>query len=106
MAVGRICLVGDAAFTLRPHIAAGTAKAAADAHALGAAIESAGEDVPAALTAWEQEQIALGRAAVARARSVGDRVQFERTYRPGDPSVMFGLRMPGDSNFVERSSQR
>ena len=30
MAFGRICLIGDAAFAVRPHAAAGTAKAAAD----------------------------------------------------------------------------
>ena len=34
MAFGRVCLIGDAAFALRPHAAAGTAKAAADAWAL------------------------------------------------------------------------
>ena len=34
MAFGRVCLIGDAAFVVRPHAAAGTAKAAADAWAL------------------------------------------------------------------------
>jgi 2,6-dihydroxypyridine 3-monooxygenase len=34
MAIGRLCLLGDAAFVLRPHPAAATAKAAADATAL------------------------------------------------------------------------
>jgi 2,6-dihydroxypyridine 3-monooxygenase len=34
MAFGRICLIGDAAFAVRPHAAAGTAKAAADGWAL------------------------------------------------------------------------
>ena len=31
MAFGRSCLIGDAAFALRPHIGVGTAKAADDA---------------------------------------------------------------------------
>ena len=34
MALGRVCLIGDAAFAVRPHAAAGTAKAAADGWAL------------------------------------------------------------------------
>ena len=34
MAFGRACLIGDAAFAVRPHAAAGTAKAAADGWAL------------------------------------------------------------------------
>lgn len=99
MVAGRVCLLGDAAFALRPHIAAGTAKAAADAHALGASIAAAGGDVPAALSSWEPGQLALGRATVARARDVGNRVQFAGTYMPGDRSVMFGLHEAGDSSF-------
>ena len=37
MVFGRICLFGDAAFVVRPHTAAATAKTAADAMALGGA---------------------------------------------------------------------
>ncbi len=37
MAFGRSCLIGDAAFALRPHIGVGTAKAADDAWQLGTA---------------------------------------------------------------------
>ena len=99
MVGGRVCLIGDAAFALRPHIAAGTAKAAADAHALGEAIGAHRGDVPAALAAWEPGQLALGRAALARARRVGTRVQIEGTYRPGDPEMAFGLFAPGDQSF-------
>src|SRR5215211_4541288 len=68
MVRGRVCLVGDAAFALRPHIAAGTAKAAADARALADAIAAAGGAVPAALAAWEPPQLALGRATTRRTR--------------------------------------
>ena len=52
MAFGRACLLGDAAFVVRPHAAAGTAKAAADAWALAEALARDG-DVPAALARWE-----------------------------------------------------
>lgn len=38
MAVGRVCLPGDAAFVARPHTAAGTAKAAADGVELAATL--------------------------------------------------------------------
>jgi len=106
MAVGRVCLVGDAAFALRPHIAAGTAKAAADAHALGEAIVSANGDVPRAIAAWEPRQLRLGRAALERARRVGDRVQVQGTYRPGDPEMAFGLFAPGDQNFPHKGADR
>ena len=49
VAVGRVAVIGDAAFVARPHAAAGTAKACADAWALGAALAAAGGDVEAAL---------------------------------------------------------
>lgn len=100
MVGGRVCLVGDAAFALRPHIAVGTAKAAADAAALADAIRGSGGDVVAALTAWEPGQLDLGRRTITRTRDVGTRVQFAGTFRPGDPSVAFGLYSPKDSNFI------
>ncbi len=100
MVAGRVCLAGDAAFALRPHLAAGTAKAAADAHALGEAVAGEGR-VEAALRRWERQQLEVGRRALARARDVGNRVQFAGTYRPGDPHVAFGLFAPGDNNFPE-----
>jgi 2,6-dihydroxypyridine 3-monooxygenase len=99
MVRGRVCLVGDAAFALRPHIAAGTAKAAADARSLAEAIGSAGDDVPAALAAWEPAQLALGGATTARTREVGERAQVTGTFRPGDPKVAFGLYRPKDGNY-------
>ncbi|MBT8197556.1 MAG: FAD-dependent monooxygenase, partial [Acidimicrobiia bacterium] len=52
MAFGRVCLLGDAAFAVRPHAAAGTAKAADDGWALDAALSSS-DDVPGALERWE-----------------------------------------------------
>jgi 2,6-dihydroxypyridine 3-monooxygenase len=99
MVRGRVCLVGDAAFALRPHIAAGTAKAADDAGALALAIDAAGGDVPAALRAWEPGQLALGRSTTARTRAVGERAQVTGTFHPGDPDVAFGLHQPKDGNF-------
>jgi 2,6-dihydroxypyridine 3-monooxygenase len=95
MAFGRVCLVGDAAFTARPHAAAGTAKAAANAWALGRAVAAARGDVVQALRDWEPSQVALGRNLVRRARAIGNRSQFEGSWVPGDPSLVFGLYEPG-----------
>jgi 2,6-dihydroxypyridine 3-monooxygenase len=98
MADGRVCLIGDAAFAARPHAAAGTAKAAADAWALAGAL-SAGAGIPGGLRAWEPGQLELGRQVVARSRALGDGAQFTSSWRPGDPGLRFGLWQPGDSSF-------
>ena len=95
MAFGRACLIGDAAFAVRPHAAAGTAKAAADGWALATELTSAGGDVPAALARWERKQLSLGRALLARCRDIGDSSQFGGTFRPGDQRLIFGLYGPG-----------
>jgi 2,6-dihydroxypyridine 3-monooxygenase len=95
MAFGRACLIGDAAFAVRPHAAAGTAKAADDAWALAEELTASGGDVPTALAAWERRQLAVGRALLDRTRDIGDSSQFSGTFRPGDPKLIFGLHAPG-----------
>ena len=101
MVVGRVCILGDAAFCLRPHIAVGTAKAAADARSLADELRGTAGDVDAALRRWEPRQLALGRATLRRTRDVGERAQVTGTFVPGDPSVAFGLREPKDGNFPD-----
>jgi 2,6-dihydroxypyridine 3-monooxygenase len=95
MAFGRVCLIGDAAFVARPHAAAGTAKAAADAWALGEAMAGAGQEVARALRNWEASQLQLGRRLIARVKDLGRRSQFDGGWRPGDQSLRFGLWGPG-----------
>jgi len=95
MAAGRVCLIGDAAFAVRPHAAAGTAKAADDGWALAEELTAADGDVPRALRAWERRQLAVGRSLLARTREIGDSSQFSGTFRPGDPRLIFGLHEPG-----------
>jgi 2-polyprenyl-6-methoxyphenol hydroxylase-like FAD-dependent oxidoreductase len=73
MAEGRVCLVGDAAFLLRPHPGAATAKAAADAMALAAALKSRPDDPSAALRLWEERQLAYGGSLAEFAATVGNR---------------------------------
>jgi 2,6-dihydroxypyridine 3-monooxygenase len=95
MVFGRTCLLGDAAFAVRPHAAAGTAKAAADGWALADELAAANGDVDAALAAWERQQLALGRGLLTRCREIGDSSQFTGTFTPGDPRLIFGLHAPG-----------
>ena len=95
MAFGRIALIGDAAFAVRPHAAAGTAKACADAWALRDALRDADGDPVAALAHWEPGQLALGRQILERTRDMGDGSQFHRNWVPGDPSLRLGLYGPG-----------
>ncbi|MGQ0576479.1 MAG: FAD binding domain-containing protein [Pseudonocardia sp.] len=95
MAHGRVCLIGDAAFAVRPHAAAGTAKAAADGWELATQLVAAGGDPDVALPEWERRQLALGRELLRRNREIGDASQRHGTFVPGDPSLIFGLRGPG-----------
>jgi len=95
MAFGRVCLIGDAAFALRPHAAAGTAKAAADAWALAEALAATRGDIRVALPRWERQQLAVGRAVLERTRRNGNKSQFQGAWRPGDPELIFGLYEPG-----------
>jgi 2,6-dihydroxypyridine 3-monooxygenase len=97
MAFGRVCLVGDAAFSVRPHAAAATAKGADDVWALAGALQRSGGDVAEALRLWEPAQLELGRALLARTRDLGEGAQFRGDWVPGDPALTFGLREPGDS---------
>ena len=95
MAFGRICLLGDAAMVVRPHAAAGTAKAAADGWALAEALEKY-DSVPLALDAYQNSQLALAKNLLARTRRVGAKSQFLNTWDPRDPEVIFGLHSPGN----------
>jgi 2,6-dihydroxypyridine 3-monooxygenase len=93
MAFGRVALLGDAAFAARPHAAAGTAKAAADAWALADAL-SEEDDIAKALAAWEPDRLALGEDLLSRVCEMGARSQFTGTWEPTDPALHFGLYGP------------
>jgi 2-polyprenyl-6-methoxyphenol hydroxylase-like FAD-dependent oxidoreductase len=70
MAVGRVALLGDAAFIARPHVGAGVSKAALDALALAQALDSAG-DVAAALAAYDAERRPEGLRALRQGQELG-----------------------------------
>ena len=97
MAFGRVCLIGDAAFTARPHAAAGTAKAAEDGWTLAQTLRTCDGNVVGALRQWEVSQLALGQQLVARSRDAGERLQHDR-WTVGE-ALSFGLYRIGDSTF-------
>jgi 2-polyprenyl-6-methoxyphenol hydroxylase-like FAD-dependent oxidoreductase len=78
---GRIMLVGDAAFVVRPHTAGATAKAAHDAWALGRSLERARQNVDAGLSAAERLQIEYGNGLAAHGRALGNRWAAQPTRR-------------------------
>jgi 2,6-dihydroxypyridine 3-monooxygenase len=90
MALGRVALIGDAASAARPHAAAGTAKAAANAWALYDALGES-TDVAEALAKWEPGQLELGQRLLRRVKAMGTRSQVDCTWVPGDPDLRFGL---------------
>lgn len=73
LAAGRAALIGDAAFVARPHVGAGTTKAAEDALALADALE--GADVAGALRRYEAERRPAGQHILRRARHLGAYMQ-------------------------------
>jgi len=77
MVSGRVVLLGDAASIPRPHTAASTSKAAANALMLADALQ-ASPDVPAALSRWEPQQIALGRMLRRQGIEAGNFLLFHR----------------------------
>jgi len=76
MAFGRVALVGDAAFVIRPHVGGGVVKAAQDAAALVAALDQHA-DVETGLRAYEGQRIGVGRRFIAQARRLGSYLKYE-----------------------------
>jgi 2-polyprenyl-6-methoxyphenol hydroxylase-like FAD-dependent oxidoreductase len=68
---GRVVLTGDAAFVARPHVGAGTTKAAIDAASLADSLRDARPDIDAGLARYERSQLPFGREMVALARHNG-----------------------------------
>ncbi len=70
---GRVCLLGDASFVVRPHTAGATAKAARDAMTLARALKRARWNVGAGLSGFEEMQIEFGRGLVEYGVALGRR---------------------------------
>ena len=76
MVKGRVILIGDAAFIPRPHTAASTSKAAANALALAEALGTFSDDVDRALERWEPQQLTLGNRLYEHGSRTGDYLLF------------------------------
>ncbi|MEO7727845.1 MAG: FAD binding domain-containing protein [Burkholderiales bacterium] len=77
IAIGRVVLLGDAAFVARPHVGMGVTKAALDAQCLAQAIAAAPDDLHAALARYDREQRLFGTRVVARSRRLGAYIEAQ-----------------------------
>jgi 2-polyprenyl-6-methoxyphenol hydroxylase-like FAD-dependent oxidoreductase len=94
MGFGRVALVGDAAFTGRPHVGVGVLKAAQDAEALAEALDQApnGTGVPAALAAYSARRLPPSRAAIAVSRHLGAFIERRLPRPEADPALGLTLQ--------------
>ncbi len=97
---GRCALIGDAAFTARPHVGLGVSKAADDARTLAAALTAA--DAAEAVAGWERERLRYGRAAVQWGRDLGSYIEAPRD----DPAhrAKAAYYRKADSHLLETAS--
>jgi 2-polyprenyl-6-methoxyphenol hydroxylase-like FAD-dependent oxidoreductase len=89
LAFGRVALVGDAAFVARPHVGAGVSKAADDAAALAAALDS--EDVEGALRRYEAGRLPENNRIIERARHLGVYLQATQSAEERTRSARHGI---------------
>jgi 2-polyprenyl-6-methoxyphenol hydroxylase-like FAD-dependent oxidoreductase len=75
LALGRVVLLGDAAFVARPHVGMGVTKAALDALCLHRSISNFPNDLPAALERYDRLRGEFGRRCIARARRLGSYIE-------------------------------
>ncbi|MEM6356000.1 MAG: FAD-dependent monooxygenase [Pseudomonadota bacterium] len=78
MVKGRVVLIGDAAFVPRPHTAASTSKAAANAIDLAVALAREPDDIGQALEEWNLGGLWLGSRLWEQGTSMGDYLMFKR----------------------------
>jgi 2-polyprenyl-6-methoxyphenol hydroxylase-like FAD-dependent oxidoreductase len=101
VALGRVALLGDAAFVARPHVGVGVTKAALDAECLAREIEAAHGDLDAALAGYERSRRLFGSRIVERARRLGAYIEAqlkppsERTERDRQPPPEYLMREIG-----------
>jgi 2-polyprenyl-6-methoxyphenol hydroxylase-like FAD-dependent oxidoreductase len=101
MALGRVALLGDAAFVARPHVGMGVTKSALDAECLAREIGAADGDLESALARYDRERRRFGSRLVARARRLGAYIEAqlkppaERTERDRQPPAEYLMREIG-----------
>ena len=105
IALGRVALLGDAAFVARPHVGAGVTKAALDAECLAREIAAAEGDLDTGLARYERDRRLFGTRIVARARRLGAYIEAqlkppsERTEADRQPSPDYLMREIGTINL-------
>ncbi len=75
--IGRVVLLGDAAFVARPHVGMGVTKAALDAQCLAQSLAAAPGDLFAALEQYDRERRLFGTRVVARSRRLGAYIEAQ-----------------------------
>jgi 2-polyprenyl-6-methoxyphenol hydroxylase-like FAD-dependent oxidoreductase len=100
MVFERTVLVGDAAFVARPHVGTGVTKAALDAQCLADALSACGGDTDAALSRFESERLAAGRALVARGRYLGAYLESQSAGRKGDRPAELLIKEFGSAGVI------
>ena len=75
MVQGRVAMLGDAAFSARPHTGMGVVKATGDAVRLAEAIEANPGDLARALSIYDEERTRYGRALVRFGRQLGTHIE-------------------------------
>ena len=104
LVVGRVAIIGDAAFVARPHVAMGVPKAGGDALALVEALERSGGDYAAGLAVFEAQRLLVGRTMTARGRYLGAYMEAQleseearrRAERERTPDRVLETAMPFD----------
>ena len=88
---GRVALLGDAAFLVRPHPGAGTTKAAVDAACLANAIAT--HDIDAGLQRYQRVQGAFGSGMVQQGRRDGSYItdQHKPSEQRRNPDLVWGI---------------
>ena len=89
LALGRVAIIGDAAFVARPHVGAGVSKAADDAAALAAALDS--DNIEDALRHFEADRLPENNRIIERARHLGAYLQATQTAQERERSVRHGI---------------
>jgi 2-polyprenyl-6-methoxyphenol hydroxylase-like FAD-dependent oxidoreductase len=77
MASGRVIVIGDAAFVVRPHCGIGVTKAAEDARCLAWALRDEDRPIYQALAEVSSKRMAFGQVMVSRARHLGAYMQAQ-----------------------------
>ena len=75
MVRGRVAMLGDAAFSARPHTGMGVVKATGDAVFLADAIAAHGGDLSRALESYDEERTRYGRSLVRFGRQLGTHIE-------------------------------